>query len=364
MEPRLRSAFALLLIVIMTSISGVVLVLWLLILLIVKGPRKTFIPKDRSVRPAVLRNSEFGNHEFVRLKKSDITLHCVIKGPPHKPLMLFLHGLPELWYSWRYQMKEFSQSYRVVAVDLRGFGESDKPTRVSDYFIETVAGDIAELISTLNYQKCILVAHDWGGAIAWRFAQMRGDMIEKLIICNSPHPAAIIDTMMTSVTQFAMSCGVFAFQVPFLPYLCIRANDFAFLEEVFCGSRIGAKKGIFTEEDMEVYKYSFSKPRDWIGPMNYSAAALRYTDAIRREPKVDAPVLMIWGTKDGVMDKNMATISAPYAHQYTVIFVEGASHWVQQERPTEVNNYIREFLENNKSGNGVKSNGLVGHAVG
>jgi pimeloyl-ACP methyl ester carboxylesterase len=87
-------------------------------------------------------------------------------------MILFVHGFPECWYSWRNQMKYFSKDYRVVAIDQRGYGLSSKPPFISDYRVETLAGDVADVIEQLGYESCILVGHDWGGFVAWTTAML------------------------------------------------------------------------------------------------------------------------------------------------------------------------------------------------
>ena len=121
------------------------------------------------------------------LKTNGIRLHYVTDGSGE--LMLMLHGFPEFWYSWRHQIKEFSEDYKVVALDLRGYNDSDKPAAPSAYAMSELLADVKGAIEALGYGTCILVAHDWGGAIAWQFAYAYPDMVSKLIVMNLPHPA-------------------------------------------------------------------------------------------------------------------------------------------------------------------------------
>ena len=83
------------------------------------------------------------------------------------PLMLMLHGFPEFWYSWRHQIPEFAHDYKVVALDLRGYNEIDKPKKLEDYKMEQLVKDVQGVIEGLGYESCILVGHDWGGAIEY-----------------------------------------------------------------------------------------------------------------------------------------------------------------------------------------------------
>ena len=98
------------------------------------------------------------------LKTNGIQLHYVTQG--NGPLLLFLHGFPEFWYSWRHQLREFAQNYCVVALDLRGYNLSDKPPEKSAYALSELVKDIEGTIRALGYDRCTLVGHDWGGAIA------------------------------------------------------------------------------------------------------------------------------------------------------------------------------------------------------
>ena len=105
-------------------------------------------------------------HDFI--KTNGVNLHYVTQG--EGKLMLMLHGFPEFWYSWRHQIAEFARDYRVVAIDMRGYNDSDKPDRLSAYKMSELTADVRGVIKNLGYDDCILVAHDWGGAIAWNFA--------------------------------------------------------------------------------------------------------------------------------------------------------------------------------------------------
>ena len=126
-------------------------------------------------------------HNFI--KTNGVNLHYVSQGSGK--LMLMLHGFPEFWYSWRHQIREFAADYRVVAVDLRGYNDSDKPKDIEAYAMSELIADVQGIISALGYENCILVAHDWGGAIAWNFAYAYPAMVEKLIVLNLPHPAQL-----------------------------------------------------------------------------------------------------------------------------------------------------------------------------
>lgn len=120
-----------------------------------------------------------------------MTLHYVVNGEPDRPLMLFVHGFPECWYTWRFQMQHFAKNYRCVAIDQRGYGLSSKPPNVADYKIDLLSRDIADVVEQLGalhhsplylhplvsafclgYKTCVLVGHDWGAVVSWTVAML------------------------------------------------------------------------------------------------------------------------------------------------------------------------------------------------
>lgn len=113
-------------------------------------------------------------------------MHYVSAGKSDAPLMLFLHGFPENWYSWRHQINFFQKNFRTVAFDMRGYGESGKPQEIQNYCVQYLVEDVKDIVEGLGYKNCILVAHDWGGAVAWATAAKYPELINKLIVCNCP----------------------------------------------------------------------------------------------------------------------------------------------------------------------------------
>src|SRR5215218_10254050 len=119
-------------------------------------------PAADSLSRAVLRPSDFRSE---RIQVDDLRMHAAVEGPEHGPLIVMLHGFPEFWYSWRYQIKALAAAeYRVVAVDQRGYNLTDKHGPHDPF---TLAADVAGLIRTLGYERASIVGHDWGGVIGW-----------------------------------------------------------------------------------------------------------------------------------------------------------------------------------------------------
>jgi len=146
-------------------------------------------------------------HEFVKV--NGICMHYVTMG--NGSLIVLLHGFPEFWYSWRYQIPTLSKQFKVVAPDMRGYGETEKPVKKEAYKIEKIVNDIVELIHVLGYEKATIAGHDWGGIISWSIAMMAPDVVEKLIILNAPHPGVYSKHMSKNLKQILRSWYIFFF---------------------------------------------------------------------------------------------------------------------------------------------------------
>ena len=276
-------------------------------------------------------------HQHITTNK--VKLHYVTQG--NGPLMLMLHGFPECWYSWRYQIPEFARDYQVVAVDLRGYNDSDKPQTKSAYVMDEFIQDIKGLIKGLGYEKCVLVAHDWGGAIAWNFAYSHPEMLEKLIILNLPHPAKFAQGLRTW-QQLQKSWYIFFFQLPFLPELFLQASNYQLIEKMFAGMAVD--KSAFTPEDIEAYKQAAAKPGALTAMLNYYRNIFDFKSRNRDWDVLSVPTLMIWGEEDTALGKELTYGTEAYVRDFQIKYIPNCSHWVQQEQPRLVNQYMREFL--------------------
>ena len=280
-------------------------------------------------------------HGFV--KSNGINLHYVSQGTGK--LMLMLHGFPEFWYSWRHQIAEFATDYRVVAIDMRGFNDSDKPEAVSAYKMPELVADVQGVINGLGYEDCILVTHDWGGAIGWNFAYEHPQMVEKLIVMNLPHPAKFIEGIKTW-SQLQKSWYIFFFQLPLLPELIFQANDYQAIASAFMDMEID--KSAFTTEDLSAYKTAVAKPGALTAMINYYRANFQIPpDNMTPDYGVlDIPALLIWGEEDVYLGKELTYGTDKYVSNLEIKYIPNCSHWVQQEQPKLVNQYMRNFLNN------------------
>jgi epoxide hydrolase 4 len=276
-------------------------------------------------------------HEFIAT--NNIKLHCVTQGSG--PLMLMLHGFPDFWYSWRHQIPEFASDYKVVAVDLRGYNDSDKPKDKSAYVMAEFVQDIKGIIQGFGYKSCVLVAHDWGGAIAWSFAYAYPEMVDKLIVMNIPHPAKFAEGLRTR-QQLLKSWYIFLFQLPFLPEFLIKLGDYRAISAALEGMAVD--KSSFTPSDIQAYKDAAAKPGALTATINYYRNIGRgFVDRPQREI-LEVPTLMIWGESDAALGKELTYGTADYVRDFQIHYVPNCSHWVHQEQPQLVNRYIRDFL--------------------
>lgn len=258
--------------------------------------------------------------------------------------MLMLHGFPEFWYSWRHQIREFASEYHTVALDLRGYNDSDKPTEQSAYQMSELIEDIKGVITGLGYEDCILVAHDWGGAIAWNFAHQYPAMVEKLIVLNIPHPAKFAQGLRTPA-QLLKSWYIFAFQIPLLPEFLLQLNDYQAIKEAFSGMAID--KTAFSEMDLNAYRDAAAKPGALTAMINYYRQIFPSFLNSQSQPWqiLEIPTLTIWGEEDTALGKELTYGTEAYVRDWQIKYIPNCSHWVQQEQPDLVNAYIWEFLQ-------------------
>lgn len=196
-----------------------------------------------------------------------VRLHYVVKGTGQK-LVVLLHGFPEFWYTWHAVMDRLaSQGYKVVAIDMRGYNDSERPFGIHSYLRDKLSSDILGLVAHLGHAKCTLVAHDWGGVVAWDLARRNPEILDHLVVLNSPHPLAYEENMnfdqakkvrasLDVFSKFLISSQswyFFAFAVPLLPELVIWSIGFKSFVKGVIGS--GRDMSKCTQQDLQRYTY-------------------------------------------------------------------------------------------------------------
>jgi len=276
------------------------------------------------------------HHEFVQA--NGLKFHVATCGDSDR-LALCLHGFPECWYSWRYQLPLLAQlGYRAWAPDLRGYGRTERPRNREDYAIERLLDDVAGLIDAATARSAILVAHDWGAVIAWYFALRRVRPLERLVIMNVPHPA-VMDRAIRTWRQLARSWYVLFFQIPRLPEALFRARNYRAIGDAFRNMAIDKRR--FGEDVLQVYRDNAAHPGALTAMINYYRALVRGGGAARQRalgyPTISVPTLMIWGECDAALGKETTYGTDAFVSDLTLRYLPNVSHWVQQEAPETVN---------------------------
>jgi pimeloyl-ACP methyl ester carboxylesterase len=257
---------------------------------------------------------------------------------------LLLHGFPEFWYSWRHQIPALAAAgFRAIAPDLRGYNESDKPAGVGNYRLGLLVADVAGLIEQLAGGRAVVVGHDWGGAIAWELAMRRPERVERLVILNAPHPAAL-QRELRGVGQLLRSWYMLFFQLPLLPEWLLTAGNCVLLERMLRWQPVWA--GAFSPEDIRLYKQALSRPGALTAALNYYRAIPRYRGEMKQPTvPIAAPVLLIWGMRDPYLGAALTRGLRPWVPNLRVERLLNASHWVQNDAPERVNRLLLEFLQ-------------------
>ena len=126
---------------------------------------------------------EQGTHGFA--KSGDVKIHYVTMG--EGPLVIMIHGFPDYWYTWREQMPALAEHFQVVAIDQRGYNQSDQPEGIDAYSMDKLVGDVKAVVEHFGADQATIVGHDWGGAVSWAFAMAHPDLVKRLVVLNCPH---------------------------------------------------------------------------------------------------------------------------------------------------------------------------------
>jgi epoxide hydrolase 4 len=288
-------------------------------------------------------------HQQITLS-SGITLHVAQTGDERAPLMLFMHGFPEYWQAWETQLNVFgARGFHAVAPDLRGFNLSDQPTDLAAYRPRHLVADIAQLIAALGAKDCVLVAHDWGGALAWNLSAQLPHLVRKLIIINSPHPALFARELTHNEAQIAASAYMNALRASDSEAR-FAENDFALMVRFLTG--MGEARW-FTPEVQARYKACWA--RGLTGGMNFYRASPLHpatatepgASAVQLSPEsvtVRVPTLVIWGEADQALLPGLLDGLEDYVPKLSVRRLPRGSHWVVHEYPKEVSAMMSEFV--------------------
>ncbi|GIH70264.1 alpha/beta fold hydrolase [Sphaerimonospora thailandensis] len=254
------------------------------------------------------------------------------------PLVLLLHGFPQFWWTWRHQLVSLpAAGYRAVAVDLRGYGASDKPPR--GYDLPTLAVDAAGLVRALGETGAIVVGHDWGGLLAWTMGVHDPKVVRRLVPVSAPHPLRLRAALFGEpFGQLKASRYALGFQLPLLPERRLTARG---------GARVGrlirrwAGPEWPSDEATRTYQEALRIPGvahcaleyyRWFARSQFRPDGLRYARRMRTE--IEAPTLQLHGALDRCLLPRTAQGSSRYvAAPYQWRLIEGAGHFPHEERP-------------------------------
>jgi pimeloyl-ACP methyl ester carboxylesterase len=289
-------------------------------------------------------------NQFATLSNG-IRLHYASAGQRDKPLVLFVHGFPEFWYEWQAQLEVFGEDYFAVAPDLRGFNLSDMPADRAAYKPRHIVEDLRLLAAHLGHEKFVLVAHDWGGAIAWNLAIALPQLLHKLVIINAPHPYLFLKALATDPAQQKAS--------EYMNWLradgsevALAKDNFALLENFFKG--LGqTNTGWFAGPLRERYHAAWA--RGLVGGVNYYRASPLHPPTedqpgplkLKVDPAdfmVRVPTRVIWGEQDKALPKSLLDGLDAFVDDLQLVRIPEGGHWIVHEQPERITSLIQEFL--------------------
>jgi len=278
----------------------------------------------------------FDEIEEKLIETNGIKLHTVMigEGPP----LVLLHGFPDFWYGWKSVISGLKSHYKLIIPDMRGFNLSDKPKGVGNYKIELLIDDIKGLIESLNLGKVYLAGHDWGGAVAWAFAEKCPNMLQKLAILNAPHMKIFQQKLRTDKKQQKASFYIFEFLKPDGEKFLFK-DDYKWLKFAVFEGMINKKD--FTDFDKEQYLKAWRQPGAILGGVNYYRANTSFKDSTG---KIIVPTLVIHGMKDIAVLPSVLDELSNYVSDLKVIRAENASHWVMHDEPELIVSSFKEFF--------------------
>jgi len=254
------------------------------------------------------------------------------------PLVLMLHGFPQMWWHWRHQLTDLPQhGFRAVAPDLRGYGASDKPPR--GYDVYTLAADVAGLVRALGERDAVIVGHDWGGLLAWAVATFHPEVVSKLVILSMPHPLRLRAQIAVDPRgQLRASWYVFAFQAPWWAERLLVKDD---AERVSRLLHDWGGPGYPDAESDRLYRTAMQIPTVSFCALEYYRWAIRsvvrpdgYRFAKRMQSPVAAPTLQMHGALDGCLLPRTALGSGRYVEGvYEWRLLDGVGHFPAEEAP-------------------------------
>ncbi len=278
----------------------------------------------------------FNNLKESFIHVNDLKLHVMIAGSG-KPVLL-LHGFPDFWYGWKNIIIRLQDKFNLIVPDLRGYNLSDKPKGIENYKIDLLVEDIKNLAKELKIDSFYLVGHDWGGVIAWCFAEKYPEHVKKMLILNAPHPKIFQEKLRYDEMQRKASFYIFEFLKP-KGEMFLLENDFNWLKKVVFNGTV--KKDAFTEEDKRMYLKAWKQEGAIEAGVNYYRANLNFDEWTGI---INVPTFVMHGMKDVAIMPSILEELSNYVKKLEVEKVNDSSHWIMYDAPQKVVNKIIEFF--------------------
>lgn len=302
-------------------------------------------------------------HKYVQVQ--EVNIHYVYSNTTNaQGTIVFLHGFPESWQTWDDQIQYFSKHYRVIAPDLPGYSLSEKPESVSFFTVPNLINFIADFIKTVAPdEKIYLVAHDWGGAIAWPLTAFYPEIVNKLVILNAAHPSAFTREMINNPEQRKKSEYIHDLISENAENKLLE-NDCEYLFDKVLSTM---EKSTLTEQKRQEYLTLWRQPGAVNGMLQYYRAMPQLASRSSEENinnvsdgahvkikdtqqmkipsiRIDVPTLILWGEQDqAFVRENLDGLDA-YIPNCQIERFSQASHWLQHELPDQVNEAISQFI--------------------
>lgn len=262
-----------------------------------------------------------------------VKIHYVVAGQGEPIIMI--HGFPDFWYSWRYQLAALSTHYQVIAMDQRGYNQSDKPEGQEAYAMDLLVGDVAAVMQALGHERATICGHDWGGAVAWHFAMTRPEQTKRLIVLNLPHPHGFAHQLATDPQQQVNSAYARRFQEPGA-HESLTAEGLSFFLQDAPAKVKKRYLQAFRRSDFEAmlhyYKQNYPRPP--------------YQTPQGPATKVACPVLLIHGLEDKALLPGALNDTWNWLEKdLTLVTVPGADHWVHHDAPDLVSRAMLSWLQ-------------------
>jgi pimeloyl-ACP methyl ester carboxylesterase len=276
-----------------------------------------------------------------RAASGGVTLNVAEAGPENGPPVILLHGFPEFWFGWRYQIAPLAKAgYRVIVPDQRGYNLSDKPQGIASYDVDCLADDVVALAAHYTSEPFLLVGHDWGAVAAWWTTTRHPEKVRKLAVLNCPHPAVWRETMDKDPAQRRASWYVLAFQIPWLPEALMRMRNYRALVQALRESKTPV-----SDAEVDRYREAWRQPGALTATINWYRAIRRHRFAPIPAGSIATPVQIVWGKNDRYALPALAEASKALCADARLTYLPEATHWVAHDEPDRVNAILLDFLK-------------------